>query len=154
MIAIAKAPDVQLITDGADGWIAVPDLKLPAGTWRANAVPGFSATQIHITHGDQRSTIQMHGPHVYQGEDYYIFSGPPRTLGLLKASLGGQNVDRFVNALRRDADLVTWALALGWEPVRNGGGQVVSVMPPAGTVLCGHSGVDLDGDDIEEAKEI
>ncbi len=31
MIAIARAEDVRLVSDGRGGWISVPDLKIPGG---------------------------------------------------------------------------------------------------------------------------
>ena len=153
MIAIARAEDVRLISDGADGWISVPDIKIPQGVeWSASEIPGQTAFQITFEHNGKKATTLWHGPHVIGTQKHYIIDAPKRVLQMLKNQLGAANVAPLIKALRAKPALRAWCKAQGFRLVRNSLGRPVTVLPPL--VICGHSPIDLDGDELEDADEM
>jgi len=153
MIGIARAEDTRLISDGQDGWIAVPDIKLPQGVeFRAYKLAGQEAFIVEFAHDGETATTLWHGPHDVGGQKMYIIDAPKRVLIMLQNQLGAGNVAPLIKALRAKPGLRAWCKAKGWTLIRNGNGVPVSVMPPL--VICGTSPVDLDDDELDTAEEL
>lgn len=153
MIAIARADDVRLISDGEGGWISVPDLKIPGHIkWGAYKSDHGDAFFIHFETDTKEATTLWHGPHVIGGNTYYIIDAPRRVLQALKNQLGAANVAPLIKALRVRPALRAYLKAAGYRLVRNSSGNPVTILPPL--VICGTNPVDLDGDELDDADEL
>ena len=155
-VYIVRAEEVQLISDGVDGWISVPDIKLPAGSWGAYAVPGQPAFHLHLQHNGVEVWSTWHGPHTIGTQTIYFVDIPDdddqTILAGLRTRLGGAaNVAPLIDALRAKPALRAWCKASGlFNPIRNSLGQIVGLHAPL--VIAGRSGHDLNGDDPETAQ--
>lgn len=153
MIALCKAEDVRIISDGADGWITVPDIKVPPGVmWNAYAVLGQDATVVHFENETKRVSTLWHGPHTIGAGTYYFVDAPIRVLQALKNQLGDASVRPLIKALRLSLGLRRWCKNNGFRVVRNSAGRPVSILPPL--VICGTNPIDLDGEELDEAEEL
>jgi hypothetical protein len=157
MIAIARAEDVRLVSDGEGGWISVPDIKLPDGVeWSASQVPGQEAFFITFEYEGKSATTLWWGPRTISGQKLYIVDAPERVLQFLKDRLGANDVAKLVTVLRlqtaKGQAVRDFCKNNGWSLIRNSLGKPVGVRPPL--VIAGSNPVDLDGEDIDEAEEI
>lgn len=153
MIAIARADDVRLISDGRGGWISVPDLKIPGEIrWSAYAIAGQDAFFVKFETDTKDVTTLWHGPHDIGGNKFYLVDAPKRVLQALRNQLGQQRVTPLIKALRARPALRVWAKAQGFKLVRNSAGKPVSILPPL--VICGTNPQDLDGDELDAADEL
>ena len=154
MIAIARTDDTVQISDGNEGTIEVPDLKIPQQVeWNAYKISGQSAFIVTFETDTKKATTLWHGPHVLQdGFTYYIIDAPKRVLQILKNQLGVANVAPLIKALRARPALRAWVKANNFRVIRNTAGNPVSVMPPL--VIAGTNPRDLDEEDLDAAQEL
>ena len=155
-VYIIRVEDVRLISDGADGWISVPDIKLPRGSWSAYAVPGQPAFHLHLTHNGSEVWSTWHGPHTIGTQTIYFVDIPDDAdqtiLAGLRNRLGGAaNCAPLIRALRAKPALRAWCKASGlFNPIRNAAGNIIGLHAPL--VIAGRSGADMDGDDPETSE--
>jgi hypothetical protein len=154
MIAVARAEDT-IQKDRGDGvMLTVPDLKLPQGVeWTANGVGVPNVHQIHFTTAGGKYIVTLwDGPHVVNGETLFFIDAPKAVLQQLRDQLGAGNVAPLIKALRAKPALRAYCKSIGMRVVRNSSNVPVTVLPRI--VIAGHSPVDLDGDELDEADEL
>lgn len=163
MIALVRAEDIKLISDGADGWIDVPDIKLPQGVeWSAYAIKGMPAFHFFFSHGGVEVASTWHGPHTVAGQKLFFVEIPDDSektmLGKLRNQLGTENCAPLIRVLRLQnakgaavrAYCKTLVAAGVLNPIYNSNGRIVGLHAPL--VIAGRGGADMDGDDLEAAE--
>lgn len=159
MIAVIRAEDVRLISDGEGGWIAAPDVKFgKADNWGAYQIRNKPAFIVWFDrpNGERIETL-WHGPHKDMGpgnHTLYFVQAPTRVLQRLRRQLGGTAVVRLKAALRARKWLRVWCRNNGFRPIKNSRGENVGVYPPL--CIAGQPNVDLGDDsaDIERADKL
>jgi hypothetical protein len=159
MIALCRADDVRIISDGDGGWTAVPDLKLPEWVkWGAYEVSGQKAFIMWFEIRGKRHTSLWYGPMSYLGTKLFIVDFPDdesrASLVWLRNRLGGHGMATPLHrAIRNRPSIWTWLQGKRWfKPVRNAQNKTIGMYTPL--TICGRKPYDLDYDDPETADEI